>query len=122
MIDHITIPISHLAASKAFYVQALAPLGYEILFEFPSGLGFGVSPKPEFFMRESDAATVPLHVAFAASKRALVEAFHAAALAAGGRDNGMPSLCPEYHPDYYAAFVFDPDGHNIEAVCHRPEL
>ena len=121
MIDHVTLPVSDVAASKAFYIQALAPLGHEILFEEPSCVGFGVPPKPEFFIVESASAITPIHVAFTSSKRSLVDLFYASAIAAGGRDNGKPALCPEYHPNYYGGFVFDPDGHNIEAVCHTPE-
>jgi catechol 2,3-dioxygenase-like lactoylglutathione lyase family enzyme len=121
MIDHTSLPVSDLTASKAFYTRALAPLGHEVLFEDPSVVGFGVPPKPEFVIVASESAFAPIHVAFAASKRSLVDAFYAAAIAAGGRDNGKPDLCPEYHPNYYGAFVFDPDGHNIEAVCHIPE-
>jgi catechol 2,3-dioxygenase-like lactoylglutathione lyase family enzyme len=121
MIDHVSLPASDLAASRAFYSNALAPLGYEILFEEASYVGFGVPPKPEFFLIKSDSAIAPLHVAFSASKRALVDSFYASTMASGGRDNGKPAVCPEYHPNYYGGFVFDPDGHNIEAVCHTAE-
>jgi len=121
MIDHISLSVSDLAASKAFYLAALAPLGHEILFEEPAVVGVGVAPKPEFFILKSDSAIVPIHVAFSASKRLLVDSFYASAMASGGRDNGKPDLCPEYHPNYYGGFVLDPDGHNIEAVCHAPE-
>jgi catechol 2,3-dioxygenase-like lactoylglutathione lyase family enzyme len=121
MIDHISLPVSDVASSKAFYTLALAPLGHEVLFEEPSVVGFGVPPKTEFIIVPSEAAIAPIHVAFAASNRSLVYDFYAEAIAAGGRDNGKPDLCPEYHPNYYAAFVFDPDGHNIEAVCQTPE-
>jgi catechol 2,3-dioxygenase-like lactoylglutathione lyase family enzyme len=125
MIDHIGISVSDLAASTAFYRQALQPLGYELLLEFPAELtgssavaGFGVPPKPDFWIGSGQPNVPPLHVAFRVASRAQVDAFHRAALAAGGRDNGAPGLRPEYHPHYYGAFVLDPDRHNIEAVCH----
>ena len=111
--------IDHVGISMAFYEQALAPLGLRKLreFETPGGkvAGFGAG-KPDFWVSTGDGGHV--HVAFAVATRAEVDAFHAAALAAGGRDNGAPGLRPQYHPDYYGAFVLDPDGHNIEAVCH----
>ena len=120
MIDHIGIPVTDMAASKAFYAQALAPLGYSLLMEFGDNVaGFGADNKPDFWLHPADQV-VPTHVAYAAIDRATVDAFHAAALAAGATDNGAPGLRPQYHPDYYGAFVLDPDGHNIEAVCHAP--
>jgi catechol 2,3-dioxygenase-like lactoylglutathione lyase family enzyme len=121
MIDHIAIPVRDIAASKAFYARALAPLGYEVLFEEPSCVGFGIPSKLEFFIFQSDSVIEPLHVAFNAANRSLVDSFYASGMATGGRDNGKPALCPEYHPHYYGGFVLDPDGHNIEAVCHNPE-
>ncbi|MDI4656517.1 VOC family protein [Xanthobacter autotrophicus] len=125
MLDHIGIFVRDLERSRAFYLAALAPLGYGIVMETnpPGGhayLGFGAG-KPEFWIGAAPVATGHIHVAFAARNRAAVDAFHAAALAAGGRDNGPPGLRPHYHPDYYGAFVFDPDGHNVEAVCHLPD-
>jgi catechol 2,3-dioxygenase-like lactoylglutathione lyase family enzyme len=126
ILDHLGIPVSDFARSKAFYERALAPLGISIVMEVPGDLtgngdaaGFGRGRKPAFWIGE-DARAGRTHVAFTAESRAEVDAFHAAALAAGGRDNGAPGLRPHYHPDYYGAFVLDPDGHNIEAVCHRP--
>lgn len=119
MIDHIVIPVSDLGASKDFYAKALAPLDYEVILEFPGVVGLGTKGKPDFWLREGmlgDAA----HVAFAAD-RATVDAFHEAALVAGGTDNGGPGVREIYHPHYYGAFVLDPDGHNIEAVCHEPQ-
>jgi catechol 2,3-dioxygenase-like lactoylglutathione lyase family enzyme len=118
MLDHLYIPSSDVAASRAFYEQALAPLGLAIVITRPGLVGFGVSPKPEFFLREGTPGE-PVHVAFGAPDRVTVDAFHAAALAAGGRDNGGPGVREIYHPRYYGAFALDPDGHNVEAVCHR---
>ncbi len=128
MLDHIGIPVSDYARSLAFYRDALAPLGISLLMEVTpemtggngSAAGFGSDGKPYFWFGDDGAPGPGLHshVAFAARSRAEVDAFHAAAIAAGGRDNGAPGLRPHYHPDYYGAFVLDPDGHNIEAVCH----
>ena len=118
MIDHLGLPVSDLAKSRAFYEAALLPLGFRLLFEHPiSGLGFGRAPMPSFFIRKGQPVT-GLHLAFSAPDREAVDAFHRAALAAGGRDNGAPRPRPEYHRGYYGAFVLDPDGHNVEAVCH----
>ena len=119
MLDHIVISVSDLEASKAFYEHALAPLGISTQLEFPGALGLGKSGKPAFWLRPGGGAE-PVHVAFSAPDRATVDAFHEAALAAGGSDNGGPGLREIYHPTYYGAFVLDPDGHNIEAVCHGP--
>jgi catechol 2,3-dioxygenase-like lactoylglutathione lyase family enzyme len=122
MLDHVGFGVSDYARSKAFYERALAPLGIVLVME-PAGrgAGFGVGAKP-FFWIEADgqAPGEYLHVAFAAERRELVDAFHAAALAAGGTDNGAPGVRAIYHPGYYGAFVLDPDGHNVEAVCHAP--
>jgi catechol 2,3-dioxygenase-like lactoylglutathione lyase family enzyme len=127
MIDHIGLSVSDFEAAKGFYDQALAPLGMRLLAmvpeEFTDGVkvgGYGAE-RPIFWLGEGPAQVPPLHVAFSVESRAEVEAFHAAALAAGGTDNGAPGLRPHYHPDYYGAFVLDPDGNNIEAVCHKPE-
>jgi catechol 2,3-dioxygenase-like lactoylglutathione lyase family enzyme len=119
MIDHIGISVSDVGRSKAFYAAALAPLGYVPLMQWEHHAGFGVPPKPDFWIGEGKVNHPPVHVAFRVESRALVDAFHAAALAAGGRDNGPPGLRPHYHESYYGAFVLDPDGHNIEAVCHE---
>jgi catechol 2,3-dioxygenase-like lactoylglutathione lyase family enzyme len=129
MIDHIGFPVSDYVRSKAFYTQALAPLGYVLVMEAAAGdtesgapaAGFGANRKPDFWIGGEGGIERPLHVAIAAKDRASVDAFYRAALAAGGRDNGAPGLRPHYHPNYYGAFVLDPDGHNIEAVCHKPE-
>jgi catechol 2,3-dioxygenase-like lactoylglutathione lyase family enzyme len=120
MIDHTGVHATDLARSKAFYSAALAPLGYVAIMEFDDAVGLGVPPKPDFWLGKSKDAA-PVHVAFRAENRKQVDAFYSAAIAAGGRDNGAPGLRPHYHPNYYGAFVFDPDGNNIEAVCHAPE-
>ncbi|MBK8974613.1 MAG: VOC family protein [Planctomycetes bacterium] len=120
MIDHVILNVRDVAASKRFYARALAPLGFEIVMEMPGGVGFGIAGKPEFWISSRPGAHSGVHVAFRSDDRAGVDAFHAAALQAGGRDNGPPGLREMYHPSYYGAFVFDPDGNNIEAVCHTP--
>ena len=127
MIDHIGFPVSDYARAKAFYDKALAPLGYAIIMEATpeqteSGApacGFGRGTKPDFWIGGEGGLNGVLHVAIATDSRDKVDAFYKAALAAGGRDNGAPGLRPHYHPNYYGAFVRDPDGHNIEAVCHK---
>lgn len=127
MIDHTGLVVSDFERSKRFYSEALAPIGYAKLAEFPASItghtdvaGFGEPPKPDFWISRGTPNQPPIHIAFRVGSRALVEAFYQAALAAGGRDNGAPGLRPHYHPNYYGAFVLDPDGHNIEAVCHEP--
>jgi catechol 2,3-dioxygenase-like lactoylglutathione lyase family enzyme len=120
VIDHISIRVSDYERSKRFYVMALAPLGYTLLMERTWGAGFGKELIPDFSITQG-VPSPSTHVAFASPDRATVDAFYAAAIAAGASDNGAPGLCPEYHPSYYGAFVLDPDGYNIEAVCHRPE-
>jgi catechol 2,3-dioxygenase-like lactoylglutathione lyase family enzyme len=120
VLDHVGIRVSDFELSKRFFAQALSSLGYELIREpSVSAAGFGRQGKPEFWIHQGDAGQ-PVHIAFAADDRARVDAFHKEALAAGGRNNGGPGLRPKYHPSYYAAFVFDPDGNNIEAVCHEP--
>ena len=128
MIDHTGVNAGNFAASKSFYVKALRPIGYELLMELPASVtghadvaGFGVPPKPDFWITSGMPNRPPIHVAFRVDSRALVDAFYQAALSAGGQDNGAPGLRPHYHPDYYGAFVLDLDGHNIEAVCHEAE-
>jgi catechol 2,3-dioxygenase-like lactoylglutathione lyase family enzyme len=127
MIDHLNIVVGDLARSLSFYRRALAPLGYDVLMEVSAaregidGAGLGEPPKPDFWLIDGGTTTIPrVHVAFRARNRAMVDAFHKAAIEAGGRDNGPAGLRPHYHPNYYGAFVLDPDGHNIEAVCHDP--
>ena len=121
MIDHTGLNVADIAKSKAFYAAALAPLGYDVLMSFENYVGFGVAPKPDFWIGQGSANQPPIHVAFRARSREEVDAFYQAAMAAGGRDHGPPGLRPQYHPNYYGAFVLDPDGHNIEAVCHDAE-
>ncbi|HEY1460776.1 MAG TPA: VOC family protein [Casimicrobiaceae bacterium] len=121
MIDHTGVNVSNFVRSKVFYIAALAPLGYSVLMEFGDAAGFGVAPKPDFWIAQGAPNVPPMHVAFRAETRAQVDAFHRAAMAAGGKDNGAPGLRPHYHANYYGAFVLDPDGHNIEAVCHAPQ-
>ena len=122
MIDHIGISVRDLDRSIAFYTKALAPLGYELVMKWESFAGFGVAGKPDFWIDGREAPKQINHIAFRASGRALVRAFYDAALAAGGKDNGAPGVRPHYHEHYYGAFVLDPDGHNIEAVCHEAFL
>jgi catechol 2,3-dioxygenase-like lactoylglutathione lyase family enzyme len=126
MIDHIGFPVSDYERSKRFYREALAPLGYALIMEVDQAdsahraAGFGRDGKPDFWIGGEGGLARPLHVAFAADDCTMVDAFYRAAMAAGGTDNGAPGLRPHYHPGYYGAFVRDPDGHNIEAVCHHP--
>jgi catechol 2,3-dioxygenase-like lactoylglutathione lyase family enzyme len=124
LLDHVTFGVADFARSTAFYDAAFAPLGMKRLFDVPlehSGgvacTGYGDS-RPFFWIAEQDTTRGKLHLALTAETRAAVEAFYAAAMASGGRDNGAPGVRPHYHPNYYGAFVLDPDGHNIEAVCH----
>ena len=120
MIDHVGLCVTEYANSKEFFEEALRPLGYSLIMEFGgTSAGFGVKGKPDFWI--SQGRTAPVHVAIQSPNRATVDAFHKAGLAAGGRDNGAPGLRPEYHPSYYGAFILDPDGNNIEAVCHTAE-
>ena len=131
MIDHLGFSVRSFDASKAFYLAALAPLGYAMVMEFPDPArpdgpqvkvaGMGAGQKPDLWF--SEGPTGPkLHIAIVAADRAAVDAFHRAAIAAGGKDNGAPGLRPHYHAGYYGAFVLDPDGNNLEAVCHTPAL
>jgi catechol 2,3-dioxygenase-like lactoylglutathione lyase family enzyme len=121
MLDHVTIGVSDLARARAFYDRALQPLGLAPLFtDGADFVGYGAAGRAAFWIGRRAAVPIGTHVAFAAPDRATVDAFHAAALAAGGRDNGPPGLRPRYHADYYGGFVLDPDGHNIEAVCRGP--
>ncbi len=127
-LDHITLFVSDFARAKAFYQQALAPLGIEPIMEYEQACGFGRDRKPDFWIGTGPASfqkpeqlqpITPTHVAFSARSRAEVEAFYAAALAAGASDFGAPGIRAQYHPGYFAAFVLDPDGHDVEAVFHR---
>lgn len=121
IIDHLGIAVSDYQTSKKFYSQCLAPLGIQLVMEVQGWGGFGKDGKPEFWFGPADQAHTQMHIAFSASSREEVDRFYQAALDAGASDNGAPGLRPEYHPHYYGAFVFDPDGHNIEAVCHKPD-
>jgi catechol 2,3-dioxygenase-like lactoylglutathione lyase family enzyme len=121
VIDHTGLTVADVARSKAFYRGALGPLGYALIMEWEQYAGFGVPPKPDFWIGQGKANVPPIHVAFRAQNRKEVDAFYKAAMTAGGRDNGPPGLRPHYHENYYGAFVLDPDGHNVEAVCHTPE-
>jgi len=121
VIDHAGMSVSDIAKSKAFYRAALAPLGYAIIMEWGPYAGFGVPPKPDFWIGQGSPNAPPIHIAFRADSRAQVDAFYKAAIAAGGKDNGPPGPRPHYHQNYYGAFVLDPDGQNVEAVCHTAE-
>ena len=122
MIDHIGIQVSDLERSIAFYAKALAPLGYTLVMKWEQFAGFGVAGKPDFWIGGGRAPTDKVHVAFRASGREMVREFYREAMAAGGKDNGAPGVRPHYHEHYYGGFVLDPDGHNVEAVCHEPFL
>jgi catechol 2,3-dioxygenase-like lactoylglutathione lyase family enzyme len=128
MLDHIGLSVTDYVRSKAFYTGALAPLGYAPIFEVPkegtdqpAACGFGIAPTPDFWIAGGGKTSPGIHVCFRAETRAAVDAFYKAALAAGGSDNGAPGLRPQYHANYYGAFVRDFDGHNVEAVCHTPQ-
>lgn len=122
MFDHVVFGVTDYAASKAFFLKALAPLGVTVLNEGSLGVELGQEGgEGSLCLRRTGEAPAPLHLAFRAERRDQVDDFHRAALAAGAGDNGAPGLRPQYHADYYAAFVIGPDGHNIEVVCHRPE-
>ncbi len=121
MIDHVTANVTDFERAKRFYQQVLAPLGYSVRSEFENAAGFGAGEGiPDFWIGTSPERGAT-HVAFTANDRAMVDAFFQAAIAAGATDNGPPGVRSHYHENYYAAFVHDGDGNNIEAVCHRPE-
>lgn len=128
MLDHVGLPVSDYQRSKSFYAACLKPLGFELMFEVASKetkgasqAGFGSGSKTQFWIGQGEPVKGRVHFAFSAADRGAVDAFYAAAIKAGGKDNGAPGLRLHYHENYYSAFVFDPDGHNIEAVCHKPE-
>jgi len=121
VIDHVTVGVSELERSREFYLRALLPLGFSQIgaeHKGASEIEFGLEEAPDFAISTAYGTGSPVHVAFAADRREQVDAFHAAGIAAGGRDNGAPGLRPEYSESYYGAFLLDPDGHNVEAVCH----
>jgi catechol 2,3-dioxygenase-like lactoylglutathione lyase family enzyme len=129
LLDHVTLMVSNYARSKAFYEKALAPLGVKAIMEYGEACGFGREHKPDFWIGTGPTSfqkpehlerITPTHLAFAARSRAEVDAFYKAALDAGARDFGAPGLRPEYHANYYGAFVLDPDGHDVEACFHQP--
>ncbi len=121
MFDHVGFGVSDYAASRAFFLKALEPLGVAVVMEGQYGLGLGQKGKPSLWMYQTSEKPAHLHLAFTAANRNQVEAFYRAVLEAGGKDNGAPGLRPHYHANYYGAFVIGPDGHNVEAVCHKPE-
>lgn len=129
MLDHIGFAVTDAEVSRAFYEKALAPLGLSLQTSIPpertrsggAAYGFGKPGDPFFWIGDNEAMGEGTHIALRVKSRAEVDAFHAEAIAAGGRDNGAPGIREHYHPDYYSAFVFDPDGINLEAVCHAPE-
>jgi len=119
MFDHIALRTADIDRLKIFYTAALKPLGISVAAEYPGGAGFGRDGKPAFWLGDSEREPSSVHIAFQARSRSEVDAFYAAAMDAGAVDNGAPGLRPHYHADYYGAFVVDPDGNNIEAVCHH---
>lgn len=126
MFDHLAITVSDFARSKRFYVRALAPTGHSRVVEMPedpggapSTAGFCHQDGSDLWIRQGEPIRPPIHLAFRVASRAQVDAFYQEAIAAGGKDNGAPGLRPHYHPNYYGAYVLDPDGHNLEAVCHE---
>jgi catechol 2,3-dioxygenase-like lactoylglutathione lyase family enzyme len=126
MIDHVGFSVSDYASAKAFYEKALTPLGYKLVMEVTAqgtgqpAAGFGRDGKPDLWIGGEGKLERPVHIAIVADDRPSVDAFYRAAMSAGGKDNGPPGLRAHYHPSYYAAFVLDPEGHNIEAVCYMP--
>jgi catechol 2,3-dioxygenase-like lactoylglutathione lyase family enzyme len=121
MFDHVAFAVTDFPAVKAFYIAALAPVGIGVAADYGDTIGIGRDGRPQLFFRKADKGVGRLHIAFTAKNRSEVRAFHEAALKAGGTDNGAPGLRLNYHPNYYGAFVIDPNGHNIEVVCHSPE-
>jgi catechol 2,3-dioxygenase-like lactoylglutathione lyase family enzyme len=122
MIDHLTLTVRDVERSVAFYSRALAALGYGVSMRFENLVGLGTKRKPFFWLKSGPSPTQPMHLAFVAPSREAVDVFHTDALAAGAQDDGPPGLRPHYHAHYYGAFVVDPDGHPVEAVCHLPPV
>ena len=121
IIDHIGFVVSDYEKSKEFYLKCLEPLNISLVMEIEGWAGFGKNQKPEFWFGSHGEPNKQMHIAFSAENRDEVNQFYKAALEAGGKDNGAPGIREMYHPNYYGAFVIDPNGHNIEAVCHKPE-
>lgn len=119
MIDHVSVRVQDFPRLLSFYREALAPIGYQVIMEYPGAVGLGAGGKPDLWLMQTDRPLNPTHVALSGTREA-IDKFHAAGLAAGGVDNGAPGLRVDYHPNYYAAFVRDPEGNNIEVVCHLP--
>ncbi len=119
MIDHVILNVKDLGISSRFYKDALAPLSYEVVWDLKEWVGFGESEKANFWIAQRQPSHTKMHVAFACEERDTVDRFYSAALQAGGKDNGLPGIRKDYGPNYYSAFVFDPDGNNIEAVCRK---
>ena len=122
IIDHFGFDVSNFPSSKAFYIQALKPLGIGIAKEGEGWAFLGKDGRGQFWIDSFGTSPGGIHFAFSAGSRAQVREFYAAAMAAGGKDNGTPGIRPQYHPNYYAAYVIDPEGHNREAVCHVAEV
>ena len=118
MIDHVSVRVQDFGRLLAFYREALAPIGYQVIMEYPGAVGLGAGGKPDLWLMQTEQPINPTHVALSSPTRDRIDAFHAAGLSAGGSDNGPPGLRVDYHPTYYAAFVRDPEGNNIEVVCH----
>ena len=118
MIDHVSVRVQDFSRLLTFYREALAPIGYKVIMEYPGAVGLGADGKPDLWLMQTDQPLNPTHVALSSGSRSPIDAFYAAGLAAGGSDNGAPGLRLDYHPTYYAAFVRDPEGNNIEVVCH----
>jgi catechol 2,3-dioxygenase-like lactoylglutathione lyase family enzyme len=118
MIDHVSVRVQDFGRLVDFYREALAPIGYQVLMEYPGAVGLGADGKPDLWLMQTDQPLNPTHVALSSGSRSPIDAFYAAGLAAGGSDNGAPGVRLDYHPTYYAAFVRDPEGNNIEVVCH----
>ena len=121
MIDHVALNVKDLKASRAFYEKALAPMGISPVMSFPDWEGFGAGGKAQFWLVRRDPITTGAHIALHCAKRGQVDEFHAAGLLSGGKDHGKPGIREDYSPNYYAAFILDPDGNNIEAVCKEPQ-
>ena len=122
MIDHVVLNVRDFEACKRFYTDALRPLGYSIVHDYPDRAAWGTGEgSADTWIAKRGTPSAPVHLAYQVADRATVDAFHEAALAAGGADNGAPGVRADYHESYYAAFVLDPDGNNVEAVCHAPE-